>query len=113
MASPPTEQVLEQIVGAYDRALEAVSRTDLERVKRLLDEADVALAGLQDPAQDGVGEHALRRRAAESHAKLHAAMDSLRGEVLLQQQQARKGRRVLKTYGHRAVHLGTRLRSEG
>jgi hypothetical protein len=113
MASAPTEEALQQIVGAYDSALEAVGRADLERVKCLLDDADRALADLQDPEQDADAERDLRRRAVEGHARLVAAMDSSRREVLLQLQQAREGRKVLKTYGHRAKRVGTRLRSEG
>ena len=113
MASSPTEEALQQLVGAYDRALEAVGRAELQRVKRLLDDADRALKGLQDPKLDADGERDLRRRAVESHARLTAAMDSSGREVLLQIQKARRGRRLLKTYGHRGKKVGTRLRSEG
>ena len=113
MASSPTEKALGKVVGVYDRALEAVGRADLERVERLLDDADRALAGLQDPEQDGDEERGLRRRAVEGHARLAAAMDGHRREIVSQLQKAQKGRKVLKTYGHRASRVGTRLRSEG
>lgn len=113
MASSPTEEALQQVVGVYDRALEAVGRADLARVERLLDDADRALAGLQDPGQDADEERDLRRRAVEGQARLVAAMDGHRREVFFQLQKAHEGRKVLKTYGHRANRVGTRLRSEG
>ena len=113
MASSTTEEALRQIADAYDRALEAVGRSDLDRVQSLVDEAERVLASVQHPGQDSKQERELRRRGMESHGRLVAAMGGSRREVLLHLQKIRQGRKMLKTYGHRAQSVGTRLRSQG
>ncbi len=113
MASSPTEEALRQIANAYDRALEAIGRSDLDRVQSLVDDAERVLVSVQHPGQDSKRERELRRRGMESHGRLVAAMGGSRREVLLHLQKIRQGRKMLKTYGHRGESVGTRLRSQG
>ncbi len=113
MASSPTEAALQHIVDCYGRALDAVGRGDLERVQLLLDETQSLLSGLHEPAQDSPEENTLRKHGIESHARLVAAMNESRTEVLLQLQKVRQGKKLLSIYGNRSEIVGTRLRSEG
>jgi hypothetical protein len=110
MASSPTETALQHIVDCYGHALDAVGRGDLERVQHLLDETQRLLAGLHEPAQDSPAENTLRQSGAESHARLVAAMNESRRDVLHQLQKVRQGKKLLSTYGNRSEIVGTRLR---
>ena len=113
-AESPLADSLRGLCQRYDQAYEALVRDDLDRVGRLLHEADDLLAAVTQLATAGAAPGDLHRQATDSHGRLLAALGGSMAAVQQELGRVRLGRRALQGYGARGgAGLGVRLESRG
>jgi hypothetical protein len=113
MGSSPTEDLLQEIAGAYEAALAALHATDLEVVRGRLDHVDELTKELQKQEPPGVVDPKWARRVQELHSQLCTVIEGARSRMSSQLQRAGQGRRALRGYGSKSASTGTYYRSEG
>ncbi len=112
MPSSPAEQRLARISDAYNQALEAILRDDIERVESLLQLCEQDLIGLQDAARDNVVEQGLRDQAITAYGRLLDALKQARTVTLGELEKIQIGKQLLARYGGRSDPTGTNVSSD-
>jgi hypothetical protein len=113
MASSPTEELVQEIAGAYEAALEALSSTDLETVQGRLDRVDQLTKELQEQEFLGVVDPKWTKRVVALHSQLMTVIEGAKARMSSQIERAGQGRRALRGYGGKGSATGRYYRSEG
>ncbi len=113
MASSPTEDLVQEIAGAYEAALAALHGTELKAVQGRLDQVDQLTRELQKQDPLGVVDPKWTRRVQELHSQLCTVVEAAKTRMSSQLQRAGEGRRALKGYGSKGAATGRYHRSEG
>jgi hypothetical protein len=110
-SAPPTDPggLLQQIAAAYDAAVAALARADLDGVDARMDEAELLRQELGDAR--GFQHDPALAAVTHSHGRLLTALQATHAGIRASIHKAQKGRKALHGYGNRSVQTGTRLES--
>ena len=99
---------MREIAAAYESALAALERSDLDRVGKIMDEVDDLTRSLGAPRPIDAES---TRQVTKLHSRLMAALTAAHSQTQAAIQKSNKGRKALRSYGNRAATTGTRIES--